>query len=143
MSTDYERIDPSFGDGPIQPPSRESVHRHSSEGKAAKNGALSGTKVPLSRAPGRKKLMVGVPMGIVCGVAYLIGNWPLAQMFFVAFLAYALVGLVEVILGASLVRAGEAWAALRWWQRGLASVAAQVRPAASRPVHPCAGYLQR
>jgi hypothetical protein len=43
-------------------------------------------------------------------------------MVFVAFSAYAVVGLIEVVLGSSLVRAGEAWAGLAWWQRALASV---------------------
>ena len=118
MPTDFERIEPSFGEGPIEPPSRE----HLSSPPIATSSAAPARKVPLSRAPGKKKLVVGVPMAIISGLAYMLGVGPLAQMFFVAFLAYALVGLVEVLLGASLVRAGEAWAGLAWWQRGLASV---------------------
>jgi hypothetical protein len=118
MPTEIERIEPSFGEGPIQPPSSSApalAAGTSSPSPAAR-------KVPLSRAPGKKKLLVAVPMALVCGGAYVLGQWPLAQMFFIAFLAYALVGLVEVMLGGSLLRASEAWAQLRWWQRGLASI---------------------
>jgi hypothetical protein len=118
MPTEFDRGEPSFGDGPIQPPSKK-VPPLAAE--APRTSPAAG-KVPLSRAPGKKKLMVGVPMALICGAAYAIGQWPLAQMFFVAFLAYAVVGLVEVFLGGSLVRASEAWARLRAWQRGLASI---------------------
>lgn len=121
MATDFERVEPTFGDGPIQPSSGQ-LHPEQSLREVPKLTA-PGRKVPLSRAPGKEKLAVGVPMALVCGAAYGLGQWPLAQMLFIAFLAYALVGLVEVVLGASLVRAGEGWANLRWWQRGLASAA--------------------
>jgi hypothetical protein len=118
MPSEFDRVEPSFGDGPIQPPSSK-VPMVAVE---APRPSPAAGKVPLSRAPGRKKLVVGVPMAVICGAAYAVWQWPLAQMFFVAFLAYALVGLVEVLLGSSLVRASEAWAQLRWWQRGLASI---------------------
>src|SRR4051812_16031130 len=118
MPTEFDRVEPSFGDGPIQPPSKK-VPTLSAEALGTSPAA---GKVPLSRAPGRKKLVVGVPMALICGAAYAIGQWPLAQMFFVAFLAYAVVGHVEVLLGGSLARASEAWTRLRWWERGLASV---------------------
>ena len=120
MPTDFERVEPSFGEGPIQPPSSGDVHAPSDTG-AQGSRATRSRKVPLSRAPGKKKLLVGIPMTIISGAAYMIGLGPLAQMFFIGFLAYVLVGLVEVILGSSLVRAGEAWTRLAWWQRGLAS----------------------
>jgi hypothetical protein len=118
MPTEFERVEPSFGNGPIQPPSS----KLQSSGDEGPKPSATARKVPLSRAPGKKKLLVGVPMALLCGGAYAVGQWPLVPMFFVAFLAYALVGLVEVLLGGSLVRAGEAWAQLRWWQRGVASI---------------------
>jgi hypothetical protein len=118
MPTELDRVEPAFGDSPIQLPS-EKVATLSAEDQRPSQPV---GKVPLSRALGRKKLVVGVPMAVVCGAVYAVGQWPLAQMFLIAFLAYALVGLVEVLLGGSLVRASKAWAQLRWWQRGLASI---------------------
>ena len=115
MPKEITRVEPSFGDGPIQPPSNSAA-------AFAAEPIPAASKVPLSRAPGKKKLLVAVPLAVVSGAAYVVGQWPLAQMFFIAFLAYALVGLIEVLLGGSIVRASEAWAQLRWWQRGLASI---------------------
>jgi hypothetical protein len=120
MPTDFERVEPGFGDGPIQPPSRTESADPPTDQKS--KSAAPSKKAPLSQAPGKKKLLVGIPMAAVSGGAYLMGLGSLAQMFFIAFLAYAVVGLIEVILGASLVRAGEAWERLDWWQKGLASV---------------------
>ena len=78
-------------------------------------------KNPLSRAPGKKKLLVAVPMALVSGLATVIGL-PLAEMFFIGFLAYAIVGLIEVLLGSTLQNAGKAWDQLSWWKQSLISV---------------------
>jgi hypothetical protein len=113
MPKNSERIEPTFGDGPVPV-----VDRSTSAGASP----ISSRKVPLSRAPGKKKLLVGVPLSVVSGLAYFAGLGSLAQMLFVAFTAYAVVGLLEVLLGASLSRAGEAFARLAWWKRGLVSL---------------------
>jgi hypothetical protein len=121
MPNEFQRIEPTFGEGPIQPPLRDIASAQAAPVRGGTSSGISKGKVPLSRAPGKKKLIVGVPLALVSGAAYFAGLGSLAQMFFVAFSAYAVVGMLEVVLGSSLVRASESWTGLAWWQRGLAS----------------------
>lgn len=122
MPNEFQRVEPTFGEGPIQAPSHDAPGHSPTRVSEGSSSAVAAKKVPLSRAPGKKKLLVGVPLALVSGAAYSAGLGSLAQMLFVAFSAYVVVGLLEVVLGSSLVRAGEAWAGLARWQRGLASV---------------------
>ena len=119
MPKDFERIEPTFGAGPVQPSQSPGASPHP---RVAPSAPVASPKTPLSRAPGRKKLLVAVPMAAVAGVAWIIGLGPIAQMFFIGFLAYAIVGLVEVLLGSSLQNASAAWDNLRWWSRGAISL---------------------
>ena len=80
------------------------------------------SKPPLSQASGKKKLLVAGPSAVLC--ALLLGTPQFdagARMLAAGLAAYAIVGLLEVLLGQRLVRAGERWANLPGWQKFVAS----------------------
>ena len=81
------------------------------------------TKTPLSQASGKKKLLVAGPLAIL--FAFLSGTpkfGSVAKMLSVALAAYAIVGLIEVLLGSRLQRASESWSRLPSWKKAIASI---------------------
>ena len=81
-------------------------------------------KVPLSQAPGRKKLIIGIPASIVFVVLAYIGIAPgITRMVSVIFGAYALVGFIEVIGGESLIASAKKWDSLPGWKKFVISTA--------------------
>ncbi len=75
-------------------------------------------KTTLSQAPGKKKLLVGAPLAIVGGLLWAL-NIPGGMGLCVLLGGYALVGLVEVLGGSSLVAAAKNWDALPGWKKFL------------------------
>jgi hypothetical protein len=75
-------------------------------------------KTPLSQASGKKKLLIAVPSAVLCAA---LSGMPkfgaIAKMLSIGFAAYAMVGLVEVLLGDRLQRANESWANLAGWKK--------------------------
>lgn len=80
-------------------------------------------KVPLSQAGGAKKLYVALPGAALSIALFYLGIAPaLTKMLAVIFVAYALVGLVEVALGESLLSAGKKWDEMPGWKKFLISL---------------------
>jgi len=76
------------------------------------------SKNPLSRAPGRAKLLVAAPLCLLFGVLSAIGvATDICTMVAISFGAFALVGLIEVLLGSSLLRASNRWDDLAAWKK--------------------------
>lgn len=80
-------------------------------------------KVPLSQAGGTKKLLVAVPGAAIAIGLFFLGIAPaFTKMLAVMFVAYAAVGLVEVVLGESLLAAGRRWDEMPGWKKFLVSL---------------------
>ena len=81
-------------------------------------------KVPLSQAPGSKKLLIGIPVSIICGILAYIGIASAITRMLAAILgAYAFVGLIEVIGGESLSSSAKKWDSLPGWKKFIISTA--------------------
>lgn len=81
-------------------------------------------KILLSQATGKKKLLVALPGAFVAfgfGAAGVFAN--LTRFVAIALCAYAIVGLIEVALGDSLVGACRRWDVLAGWKKFLISSA--------------------
>ena len=80
-------------------------------------------KPSLSRATGKKKLLVGVPATLICGVLAYYGILPgITRMLAVILGAYAIVGLVEIIGGDSLASLAKSWDSLPAWKKFIFSI---------------------
>jgi hypothetical protein len=79
---------------------------------------------PLSQAPGRKKILIGVPAALLlAGLTYMGWGFRISGMLAVILGAYAIVGVVEIIGGESLVNLGKQWDALAGWKKFFISIA--------------------
>ena len=84
---------------------------------------MNNRKVPLSQAPAARKLYVALPGAIVAIGLYFLNIAPaFTKMLAVFFVAYAIVGVVEIALGESLVSAARKWDAMPGWKKFLISV---------------------
>jgi hypothetical protein len=80
-------------------------------------------KVPLSQAPGSKKLLTGVPGIAVCSVLAAMGiAQGITTFLAVALGAYALVGLIEVLGGETIASAARNWDCQPGWKKFLISL---------------------
>jgi hypothetical protein len=80
-------------------------------------------KKPLSQASARKKLLVALPLMLLCGGLYVAGIAPDVSRMLCVFLgAYAIVGVLELLLGSSLRKAGSQWDQLPGWRQAIISV---------------------
>lgn len=84
---------------------------------------VGSNKVPLSQAPGKKKLLVALPGAAAAVVLWQIGIAENVTRFLaLALCAYAAVGLLEIVFGESLANAARSWDQLAGWKRFLISV---------------------
>lgn len=80
-------------------------------------------KTPLSRASGKNKLLVGITTSVICGVLAYFEILPgITRMLSIIMGAYALVGLIEVVGGESLVSLAKRWDSLPGWKKFILSV---------------------
>jgi hypothetical protein len=80
-------------------------------------------KKPLSQASAKKKILVALPLALLFGGLFAAGIAPQISMMLCALLsAYAIVGILELILGGSLRTAASRWDRLPGWQQGFISV---------------------
>ncbi len=80
-------------------------------------------KTPLSQASGKKKLLIGSAFSILCGLlAYFGVISGITKMLSILLAAYALVGLVEVLAGESLVASAKKWDDLASWKKFIISL---------------------
>ncbi|WLQ11909.1 hypothetical protein O5O45_19460 [Hahella aquimaris] len=78
---------------------------------------------PLSQAPGRKKLVVAFPSAVVVSFLYVIGVADsLAKMLAIILWAYALIGLIETLIGGRLVSLSAKWDIMAGWKKFIISV---------------------
>lgn len=78
---------------------------------------------PLSQAPGLKKILIGVPAALIlAGLTYMGWGFRISGMLSIILGAYAIVGVVEIIGGESLVNLGKKWDALAGWKKFVISV---------------------
>jgi hypothetical protein len=75
-------------------------------------------KTPLAQASGKRKLLIAIPGCALATVLLFLNVAPgITRFFAVVMGAYALVGLVEVLMGESLLSAGKRWDQLAGWKK--------------------------
>lgn len=75
-------------------------------------------KVPLSQAPGKKKILIGLPTAAACSVLAAMGiAQGITMLLAVALGAYSLVGLIEVLGGESIASAARNWDRQPGWKK--------------------------
>lgn len=99
---------------PYQPPKSDVV---SEQEKIEQSGKQKARRPPLSRATGKRKIFIALPVSIV--FAFILGP---TSLFTIVFGAYALVGFVEVLGGESLVSMTKRWDSLPRWKQNLLSL---------------------
>lgn len=82
---------------------------------------------PLAQASGKRKLLVAIPACALATVLLFMDIAPgITRFFAVVMGGYAIVGLVEILMGESLVSAGRKWDRLAGWKKFLISLAAVI-----------------
>lgn len=77
----------------------------------------------LSQSPGKTKLLVALPLATLFGALYAFGIMPaITRMLCILLTGYALVGLMEVLLGSSLRNAASRWDQLAGWKQAMIAI---------------------
>lgn len=79
--------------------------------------------VPLSQAPGRKKIVVAIPGALIFAILCMNGIFePITKFLALALCAYAFVGGLEILFGESLASSAKKWDSLAGWKKFLISL---------------------
>ena len=80
-------------------------------------------KVTLSQSSGKKKVLVGLPVSLICGFLALVGIAPgITKMLSVILAGYAIVGLIEIIGGNALALSAKKWDMMSGWKKFIISI---------------------
>src|SRR5262245_40359044 len=80
-------------------------------------------KGPLSRASGKKKLLVAVPSALICGSLAATGTGgSVVKILAVIFSAYAIAGAIQIVGGELVLTMARNWDAQPAWKKFLISV---------------------